>query len=64
MKKITRVKDNLNLITIYISECDKFSYEFQKDMPELNEKHMLDYIKRETAQIMKKCSILYLVEDY
>lgn len=49
MKKITRVKDNLNLITIYVSECDKFSYEFQKDMPELNERHMLDYIKRKTA---------------
>lgn len=64
MKKITRVRDSLNLITIYVSECDKFSYEFQKDMPELNKKYIQGYIKRENVKIEKKCNIMYQEEDY
>lgn len=46
MTKIRRSNDDLGQPVIYVQECDKFSYEFQKDMPKLNQKHMQDYIKR------------------
>ena len=53
MTKIRKSKDDWGQVVIYVQECSKFSYEFQKDMPKLNKKHMLDYIKRKNAKKLR-----------
>ncbi len=58
MTKIKKSKDDLGQLVIYVQECNKFSYEFQKDMPKLNKKHMLGYIKRKNAKKLGSCIII------
>lgn len=58
MTKIRRSNDELGQPVIYVQECSKFSYEFQKDMPKLNQKHIQDYIKRKNAKKLKNCIII------
>ena len=53
MAKIRRSNDELGQPVIYVQECSKFSYEFQKDMPWLNERYLQDYIKRKNAKKLK-----------
>ena len=50
MKKIRKVKDSWGDPFINVYKCDKFSYEYQPDMPWLNERHLQDYIKRENVK--------------
>ena len=64
MKKIKKDKDSCGDTIISVYECDKFSYEYQPDMPRLNEKHMISYIKRKNAEIERFYDKLYLVENY
>lgn len=64
MTKIKKVKDDWGEPVIYVQECSKFSYEFQEDMPKLNQKHMQDYIKRENAKKLKKYVIISIGELY
>ena len=58
MTKIGKIRDELGLPVIYVQECDRFSYEFQKDMPKLNQKHIADYIKRKNAKKLKNYIII------
>ena len=51
-------KDSWGDIFINVYECDKFSYEYQSDMPKLNQKYMLDYIKRKNAKKLKNYIII------
>lgn len=62
MTKTKKSKDDLGQLVIYVQECSKFSYEFQKDMPKLNEKYMQDYIKRENVKKLKKYDIISIGE--
>lgn len=64
MKKIKKDKDSWGDTIISVYECDKFSYEYQPDMPKLNEKYIKDYIKRKNAKIEGFYDKLYLVENY
>ncbi len=62
MTKIKKAKDSWGQYVIYVQECDKFSYEFQKDMPKLNKKYILGYIKRKNAEKLKKYVIITIGE--
>lgn len=64
MKKTVRIRDDWGQIVIYVEECEKFLYEFQKDMPKLNKENMMSYIKRKNAKIKRNHDIMYLVENY
>ena len=46
MEKIKKMKDDWGEWVIYVEKCKNFSYEIQPDMPKLNQKNMMDYIKR------------------
>ena len=58
MKKIRKVKDSWGDTFINVYECDKFSYEYQPDMPWLNERYLQDYIKRQNVKKYKNCIII------
>ena len=58
MIKIERLIDSWGEIYINVGKCEKFEYEIQPDMPKLNERNLLDYIKRENAEKLKKHDII------
>lgn len=62
MTRIKKAKDSWGQIVIYVEKCERFSYEFQKDMPKLNEKHILGYIKRKNAEKLEKYAIITIGE--
>ena len=64
MKRIKKDKDSWGDTIINVYECDKFSYEYQPDMPKLNEKHIASYIKRKNAKIERNHDRIYLVGNY
>ena len=64
MKEIKRCKDSYGEYIIYVGKCEKFLYEFQKDIPKLNNEYIIDYIKRKNAKIKGIYGIMYLVENY
>ncbi|MCI8621999.1 MAG: hypothetical protein HFJ50_10295 [Clostridia bacterium] len=58
MKKIKKTKDSWGDTFINVYECDEFSYEYQPDMPWLNERYLQDYIKRKNVKKYKNCIII------
>lgn len=65
MKKIKRRKDNLGLQVIYVQECDRFLFEYQTDLPKLNQWHRKKvYIKSERLPDMEKYNNMYKEKNY
>lgn len=65
MKKIEKAKDSLSLPVIYVQECDRFSFEYQKDLPKLNQRHTKKvYIKSERLPDMEKYNNMYKEKNY
>ena len=58
MTEIERLIDSWGEVYINVGKCEKFEYEIQPDMPKTNEKHLLDYIKRQNAEKLKKHDII------